>query len=146
MKYSAIIAGLAGTAALVATLSAHSAEPYKDPPAWLSELAESTAASRGDTSPTSAEWTLASQDNIAPIVGTTGGDSKTFEYIVILQGEFTNTGGFFPPGFDPPKGSSLVFTVDPESQVIQDLGVLAKPPDTSGLNNLAAFTPAAQQS
>lgn len=97
-------------------------------PAWLARLAQKVATNSGDASPVSAEFAMVDGDTVAPVVGLASGDPARMEYLVVLGGTFT--GGFSAPAGRPlPTGSTIVFTVDPGTHVIQDIGLPNSPPD-----------------
>lgn len=112
------------------------------PPSWLSELAGSIASQNGDVSPTSALWGTTTAAAIAHSVGTTGGDPTQVEFVVIMNGRFTDTNAFVPAGSALPSGNEIEFTVDVNSHEVQDFEIGDRSEfDTTGLPAMQPFEP-----
>ncbi len=90
----------------------------------------------GDTNPTMVEWALTDAVAAAPVVGTTGGDPAQQEYLVIMTGQFVDKNGFEPPGQPDPSGSVLVITLDKDTQLVNDYGIMSTLPDTSSVGRV----------
>jgi hypothetical protein len=106
-------------------------DPADAPPGWVVMAAVRQAVDSGDAAPVSARWALTTGRAAAPLVGLIGSDPAYREYVVILRGHFTAKSA--PPGVPPPTGDMLVFTLDPATHVVNDLGVVDGVPDAPGV-------------
>ncbi len=136
--------GAAAVIALVVavgfTPAAHSATVA--PPAWLTTLAEQVAGNSGDSSPTAAHYALTTEGDAAPAVGLVTSnlsDAGQARYLVVLTGNFTDVHARVPLGASDPKGTTIAFTVNPETHGIQDFG-LSNGVDTSTVSGMAPFS------
>lgn len=110
------------------------------PPGWLVQEAAKIAAVNDDPNPTSAEWVLTSSKLIAPAVGLTPDQVSGREYLVVLHGQFTDTGAYTPPGVPAPTGTVVAFTLDPTTHQVQDFGVGNQTVDVPGLQPFTLAT------
>lgn len=60
-------------------------------------------------------------------------------YLVQIQGQFTLVGASRPPGVPPPQGDYLIFTFDPATDRVLDLGVGERPADLSALGSATSL-------
>jgi hypothetical protein len=114
------------------------------PPDWLISLEQNEAKWNNDPSPSTALWALTNQMAAAPAVGDATGDRTKSEYLVEMTGHFQNNHGFIAPDQLAPSGTTLVFTADPESHHVVDLGIVSGEVDTSEVGPMYPFPTSAQ--
>jgi hypothetical protein len=143
-----LIVGVVGVLGLVFGTKGsivHSASAQRQtPPDWLISLEQNEAKWNNDPSPSTALWALTDQMAAAPAVGNSTGDGTKSEYLVEMTGHFQNNHGFIPPDQLAPSGTTLVFTADPESHHVVDLGLVSGEVDTSAVGRMHPFPTSAQ--
>jgi len=129
-------------AAVGIALASSSATP---PPDWLRQVSANVASENGDSSPTSLQFALTTAQDAAPLVGLSATDPSVQsdpgrqEYVVVMTGQFEAVNAF-GPGAPPPKGTTVVITVDPVSHTILDFGITPAAVDTASVGGLTPFT------
>jgi hypothetical protein len=112
------------------------------PPAWLITQAKKIAAENEDSSPTSAAYSLTIMRDAASAVGESADtvENPTLQvYLVVLTGNFTDE-NTFSPGGPAPQGTTIVYTVDADSHLIHDFGLVNGPVDTTPVGQMTAFS------
>jgi hypothetical protein len=135
-----VAASIVGGTSVGCAANSASSGVSSPPPQWLVDKAQQMAVENGDPSPAMAEFVLTNGAEAAPVVGTAGGDVNSQEYLVLLGGQFVDKYAHLPPGAEPPKGSFLVFTLDPSTHLVNDSGLVQSSPDLSGLGPMESFT------
>ncbi len=104
------------------------------PPEWLVQQARRMATDNDDPTPTSARWVLTDSRTAAPAVGLSADQGNgNAEYLVALEGTFVANLAPRPAGTDAPTGTTLVFTLDPVTHQVNDVGVSNQTIDIPGL-------------
>ena len=95
-----------------------------------------------DASPTTAEYALTTYGDAAPAVGLVASnlsDATKAMYLVVLTGNFTWVNASRPSNaVAPPKGTTVTFTVNPETHLIQDFGI-SNGVDASAVGGMTPF-------
>jgi hypothetical protein len=108
-------------AVLAQTEGTDAAPPPPPPP--VEAVAREMATYLGDPSPDLAQFVLTTRRAAMATVAATDIEDDTQVYLVVLSGNFVHMKAYAPHGYAAPTGTVAVFTWDPLTDHIFDLGV-----------------------